>query len=41
MNTPATTCQLKKKARRLLLEGDLEHYVQILRELHGAIAARR
>ena len=41
MNTLTTTCQLKMKARRLLLDGDLERYLRVLRALHGAIAVRR
>jgi hypothetical protein len=40
MNTPSTTtCQLRMKARRLLLDGDLERYLRVLRELHGSAAA--
>jgi hypothetical protein len=42
MNTPANTyTDLKNKAKQLLLAGDLERYMQLLRALHTAATGHR
>ncbi|MCU0318702.1 MAG: hypothetical protein MUE88_01285 [Flavobacteriales bacterium] len=42
MNTPATTySDLKNKAKQLLLAGDLERYLRLLRTMHTAANGRR
>jgi hypothetical protein len=42
MNTPATTyTDLKNKAKQLLLTGDLERYLRLLRAMHTVANGRR
>lgn len=42
MNTPANTySELKNKAKQLLLAGDLERYLRLLRTLQTATNGRR